>query len=56
MAGRGELDLVERDLIVADDFQVDARVDLAEPLDQVVGERVVIVDQEDHDRIAWSSA
>ena len=42
------LDLVERDLVVADDPQVEPRVDLAEPLDQVVGERVVVVDQEDH--------
>ena len=41
-------DLVERDLVVADDLQVERRVDLAEPLDEVVGERVVVVDQEDH--------
>ena len=53
VGGRGQLDLFERDLVVADDPQVDARVDLAQPLDQVVGERVVVVDQQDHDRTAW---
>ena len=42
------LDLVEADLVIADDQDVEAGVDLAEPLDQVIGERVVIVDQ--HDR------
>ena len=33
--------------------QVDARVDLAEPLHQVVGERVVIIDQQNHEETAW---
>ena len=44
------LDLLQRDLVVAMDFQVQRRVDLAQPLDQVVGERVVVVDQQDHGR------
>ncbi len=51
--GRGGLDLVERDLIVADDPQVELRVDLAEPLDQVIGERVVVINQEDHSDLQW---
>ena len=53
--GAATLDLVERDLVVADDSQVDARVDLAQTLHQVVSERIVVVDQQDHDRncLAW---
>ena len=42
------LDLVEADLVVADDEEVERRVDLAQPLHQVIGERVVIIDQDDH--------
>ncbi len=45
--GRGRLDLVERDLIVADHPQLEPGVDLAETLDQVIGERVVVINQED---------
>ena len=41
-----------RDLVVADDLHRQGRVDLPEPLHEVVGERVVVVDQEDH---GWSS-
>ncbi len=43
------LDLLERDLVVAHDSQIDSRVDLAEPLHEVVGERIVIIDQENHE-------
>src|SRR6478672_9476645 len=39
-------DLVAGNLIVAMDLDVDARIDLAQALDEVVGERVVVVDQE----------
>jgi hypothetical protein len=52
VAGSCKLDVFERDLIVADDFEVDARVDLAKPLDEVVSEGIVIVDQENHCRRA----
>ena len=36
------------DLVVADDVDFDGRIDLAQPLDKVVREGVVVVDQEDH--------
>ena len=41
-------DLVDRDLIVAKDLDVERRIDLAQPLHEVVGERIVVVDDEDH--------
>ena len=41
-------DLVERDLVVAMHLQVERRVDLAQPLHEVVGERIVVIDQQDH--------
>ena len=41
-------DFVERDLVVAMDFEIEGRINLAEPLHEVVGERIVVVDQEDH--------
>ena len=44
-------DLVERDLIIAMDFHFDRRIDLANPLDEVVRKRVVIIDQENHGAI-----
>ena len=50
VAGRRALDVFERDLIVANDFEIDARVDFAQPLYKVVCERVVVVDQENHDQ------
>jgi hypothetical protein len=40
--------LFGRDPVVPRDVQPHGRVDLAETLDQVVGEGVVIVDQDDH--------
>ena len=44
--------LVDRDLVVAKDLDVERRIDLAQPLHEVVGERVVVVDDDDHgDRI-----
>ena len=46
------LDLFESHLVVSDHPQLDRRVDLAEPLHEVVGERVVIVDQKDHEGTA----
>ena len=50
MRGPGRFDLLQRHLVVSDHPQLDRRVDLAEPLHQVVGERVVIVDQKDHEQ------
>ena len=41
-------DLVERDLIVAMHLELERRIDLAQPLHEVVGERIVVVDQQDH--------
>jgi len=41
-------DFVNRDLVVAMDFNVERRVDLAQPLHEIVGERVVIIDEQDH--------
>ena len=36
------------DGIITDDFDAQARVDLAETLDEVPGERVIVVNQEEH--------
>ena len=45
---RGQaFDLIERNPIVADDADIERIVDLSQPLHEVVGERIVIVDQED---------
>ena len=41
-------DFVERDLVVAVDLQIERRIDFAQPLHEVVGERIVIVDQQNH--------
>jgi hypothetical protein len=41
-------DLVAGDLIVAMDLDVERRVDLSQPLDEVVGEAVVVVNQKDN--------
>ena len=41
-------DLVRRHLVVAEDAQLDGGVDLPQSLDEVVRERIVIVDQQDH--------
>src|ERR1043166_116374 len=38
-------DLVERDLVIAVDAQIDARVHFPEPLHEVVSERIVVVDE-----------
>src|SRR5688572_13566671 len=43
---RHGLDLTDRDLVVASDAEL--RAQLAQVLDQVVGERVVVVDDENH--------
>ena len=42
--------LVDRDLVVAKDLDVERAVDLAQPLDEVVGEGIEIVDERDHGR------
>ena len=42
------VDFLGRDLVVAIHLDVQRGVDLAEPLHQVVGERVVVVDEQDH--------
>ena len=47
MAGLLPGDFVARDFVVAMDLNVQRRIDLAQPLDEVVGKRVVVVDQED---------
>ena len=41
------LDVVERDLVVAHDLHV--RAELAQVLDEVLGEAVVVVDHQQHD-------
>ena len=41
-------DLVDRDLIVPVDANVERGIDLPQPLDEVVSERVVVVDDLDH--------
>jgi len=41
-------DLLWRDLVVAKHPKVDRRIDLAHPLDQVVSERIVVIDDDDH--------
>ena len=45
--GKG-FDLIDRDLVVTEHLDFQAGINLAEPLDKVVGERVVVVDQQDH--------
>ena len=40
--------LVRRDLVVANDAQVDVRVELAQALDEVISKGIVVVDEEDH--------
>ena len=47
---RGGKRLGARDIdgIIADDFDAQARVDLTEALDEVPGERVIVVNQEEH--------
>ena len=46
---RGEaLDLVNGYLVVAVDAQVQPGIDFTQPLNEVVCERVVVVDEEDH--------
>ena len=44
-----------RDLIVALDPQLDRRIDLAQSLDQVVGEGIVVIDEEDHVRYSQAA-
>ena len=46
--GRPGGNLVERDLVVAMDFEIERGIDLAQPLHQVVRERIVVVDQQNH--------
>ena len=41
-------DLVGRDLVVAIDAHVDGCIQLAQTLHQVVGERIVVIDEQDH--------
>jgi hypothetical protein len=41
-------DLVEVDFVVARDENIETRVDLAQPLDEVVCEGIVIIDKDDH--------
>ena len=41
-------DLIDGDLVVAVDLHPAGGVDFTDPLDQVVGERVVVVDEDDH--------
>src|SRR5688572_22750572 len=49
--GRSKVfDLLDAHLVVAEHLDRPARIDLAELLDKVVGERVVIIDQDDHCR------
>src|SRR5262249_47124327 len=52
------LDLVQGDLVGADDSEGQSRIDLGESLEEVVRERIVIIDQEDHASLVlgpWSS-
>ena len=41
-------DLLGRDLIVAKDLDLQRRVQFAQSLHQVVGKRIVVIDQNDH--------
>ncbi len=41
-------DLVDRDLIVAKNLNVQTGIDLAQPLHEVVGKRIVVIDDDDH--------
>ncbi len=50
MAGGHFGHLVERDLVVAPDDEIERRIDLPQPLHEVVRERVVVIDQQDHGR------
>ena len=52
VAGLQDLDLVQRDPVVAVDLDIHGRVDLAQTLHEVVGERIVVVDDQDHDDAA----
>ena len=45
------LDLIDRDLVVAKDLDFQPGRNLAQPLDEVVGEAVVVIDQDEHARI-----
>lgn len=48
-------DLVQRNLVVAMHFHLDRRIDLANPLDEVVRKRVVIIDKKNHAAIVATS-
>ena len=50
-AGLQREDFVDRDLVVAIDANLERRIDLAQPLHEVVGERIVVVDELDHGAI-----
>ena len=45
------LDLLGADLVVSHHLEVDMRIDLAQTLDEVIREGIVIVDQDDHGRV-----
>ena len=44
----GLRELLNADLVVAENLQIDERIELPQPLHEVVGERIVVVDQYDH--------
>ena len=48
-AGAERLDLLERDLVVAEHHHL--LLELAEVLHEVVGERIVVVDHQQHDSV-----
>ena len=41
-------DLIDRDLIVPHYLKIDVPIDFANALSEVVGERIVVVDDQDH--------
>ena len=47
-------DLIGSDLVVAIDAHVHRRIQLAQPLHEVVGERIVVVDEKNHNH--WFAA
>ena len=46
--------LVNAQLIVAKNLDIQARINLPQPLHEVVGERIVIIDDEDHAASKWN--
>ena len=48
MGGKLFFDLLNRDPVVSDDLNIETTIDLAQSLHQVVGERIIIIDEKNH--------